>query len=157
MMAYGWRMRGADTGTESAVGVVGACTLRCMGGTSAWAAACVRALRDWAWRRGERAGRRRLGRSAAVGSAAVWGLGFVWLFGGVVRVLAAGGGVVGDSVCGAGASIMRRTLDRGLCCVQQRVRDPSPTRPFAARCGRFAGVGLFGGRGDAGRDEPRLP
>ncbi len=34
-----------------------------------------------------------------------FGLGFVWLVGGLVRVLAAGRGVVGDSVCGAGASM----------------------------------------------------
>ena len=78
-------------------------------------------------------------RSAAVDRLRV-GLGVVWLRGAGVRVLAAGRGLVGDSVCGAGASILRWTCNRGVCCLQ-RVRRPSPTSCFAGRCGRFLGAG----------------
>jgi hypothetical protein len=69
-----------------------------------------------------------------IGGGLGWGL-CGWLV--LVRVLAAGRAVVGDSVCCAGASIVRRTLNRGFCCVQP-VRGPSPTSCFA---GRFLGGG----------------
>jgi hypothetical protein len=76
----------------------------------------------------------------------------VWLVGGVVRVLAAGGGVVGDSMCGAGASVCggRWIVAFAVCRTYAALSNVT----FAARCGRFAGAGswvFFEGRGDAVR------
>jgi hypothetical protein len=151
VLADGWRMRRADTRTGSGGG-----RRRRVCGCAAWVAR-VRGLRlarglceigvVWVevcgfvgaaavvgrrWRRRERAGRRPLGRSAAVGSAAVCGLGVCgWL---VVWCVCwrwdAGFGRRLGVRCGRAG--VRRPLDRGLWCVQ-RVRGPSPTSSFAGR------------------------
>jgi hypothetical protein len=76
------------------------------------------------------------------------------LVGAVVRVLAAGRAVVGDSVCGAGASILRRTFNRGVCCLQ-RVRRPSPIS-HSLRAAAVCWGQAFEARVFAGRDVPWL-
>ena len=69
-------------------------------------------------------------------------MGDAWLPGGAVRVLAAGWGVVGDSVCGAGAPACggRWIVACALCS-----EYAAPLRP--ARSLRAAGDLAMGGRG----------
>jgi hypothetical protein len=174
VLADGRRMRGADTRTGSgALGVVGACAaarhgvarvrwLRLARGLCeigvVWVEVCglvgAAAVVGREWRRRERAGRRPLGRRAAVGSAAVWGFGCVWLVGGVVRVLAAGRGL------GSATWRAMRARPRAAAVGSWLVMCAASTRPssdflfcWAISWGRAC---LLRGRGDARRDAPWL-
>jgi hypothetical protein len=165
----GERIRGPDR----AVGVVGACAaaqhgvarvrgLRLAWGLCeiglVWVEVCglvgTAAVVGRGWRRRERAGRRPLGRSAAVGSAAVWGLGLCgWLA--VWCGACAGGGTGLWSATRCAMRARRRAAAVGswlvVCAASTR-----PLSEFLFCCAMRAisrGRGcLLRGRGDARRD-----
>jgi hypothetical protein len=155
--ADGWRMRGADTRTGSGGGRVGACAaarhgmarvrgLRLARGLCeigvVWVEVCefVAAAVGRGWQRRERAGRRPLGQSCG------WiGLRFGVL--GLCGWLALwcvcwrrDGALVGETVCGVGASVCGGRLIVA-CDVCRAYAASPPTSCFAGRCGRSLGGG----------------
>jgi hypothetical protein len=174
VLADGWRMRGADTQTGCGRWASSArVRLRGMSGTSARAAARAGAVRDrggvggglrvrwyWqdvvgrGWQRRERAGRRPLGRSAAVGSACDFG---VWVCVAGWRCGACAGGGTGRWSATWRAMRARR---RAAAVGSWLVVCAACTRPLAdVLCCWAISRGracLMRGRGDARRDAPWL-